>query len=102
MKRYTAFQFQTGSIKSEFIDIFHPQAIVFQFQTGSIKRHTLFPTFPTSEKFQFQTGSIKSVYNSAELAEKRSFNSKLVRLKGATLTGNPREDVCVSIPNWFD
>ena len=77
-------------------------------------------------EFQFQTGSIKSSsFGKPKRVEKRSFNSKLVRLKANAgqrndkvlkfkfqfQTGSIKRDKAlqrpmrpraVSIPNWFD
>ena len=53
----------------------------FQFQTGAIKRKRE-PTKPRSgTAFQFQTGAIKSTHKANTRQAKKSFNSKLVRLK---------------------
>ena len=56
------FQFHTGSIKSQDLNIGGLTHIEFQFHTGSIKRDEGTYVCIVLNKFQFHTGSIKSFY----------------------------------------
>ena len=97
------FQFQTGAIKSDRLQARLDDFGTFQFQTGAIKRRPQNrATHPPEPTFQFQTGAIKSACEKDIPTESTSFNSKLVRLKAATLLRVSSERVNVSIPNWCD
>ena len=52
--------------------------------------------------FQFQTGAIKRQGITENVIVKRSFNSKLVRLKAADIQLGLIFIFKVSIPNWCD
>ena len=106
------FQFQTGAIKSEWLDSLAMKwnyrfnsklvrlkaclaianlrdAAQFQFQTGAIKSPTPTRAYPIFEVFQFQTGAIKRVTISNVFRWNcLCFNSKLVRLK-ASFSASP-------------
>ena len=97
------FRFQTGSIKRSVVSIDNKDMHTFRFQTGSIKS----AMFQQKKDlpilgFRFQTGSIKSHLIFSDAQRLISFDSKLVRLKVATLCSPHSLQKSVSIPNWFD
>ena len=119
---FRLFQFQNGSINSEWDTAHLIEQSMFQFQNGSINSRE--DTFYIGEYrwFQFQNGSINRLFNDTSNTLPMSFNSKMVRLIDLVFiekivfvlfqfqNGSINRDfsknscnrIAVSIPKWFD
>ena len=79
------FQFHSGSIKRKSGGAFKASEASFQFHSGSIKRKVGVLETAAEIMFQFHSGSIKRrCQQCGAVAERKSFNSIVVRLKGGT------------------
>ena len=95
------FQFQTGSIKSDFWSFSKALSVCFNSKLVRLKAGLPCPSAMSMSRFNSKLVRLKVRGSCRNPRCAVCFNSKLVRLKApAGTTSRPR--VPVSIPNWFD